>query len=353
MTNDEARMTKQMPGEAKRVLVITIDPSEASFRLRLEILRDLLAEDGFIFDFQERPAGLSDRRKLIATAGDYHAVIVQRKLLDPSHARLLRRKSSKIIFDVDDAVMVQRRKISRWSQWLKNRRYLATARAVDHVVAGNEYLAEQFRQLGCTVTVLPTVVDPDHYQVKQHVPTDSPALVWIGSKSTLPYLQQWMPAIEAAAKQVPGLRLITIANDTVQSDVVKVEHVAWSEATEAQSLLQGDIGIAPTPIDPWSVGKSGFKIIQYMAAGLPTIASPVGANGQIVVDDVTGLLPGSMEQWTAAIVKLAGDTEARMAMGAAARLNVMENYTLDRAASVWRKLLSDGNEQNELISERA
>jgi glycosyltransferase involved in cell wall biosynthesis len=339
--NDEVRMTKQMPEEPKRVLVITIDPSEASFRLRLEILRELLAADGYTVDFRERPAGFFDRRKLIATAGQYHAVIVQRKLLDPSHARLLKRRARKIIYDIDDAVMVQRRKISGWSQWLKHRRSLATARAVDHVVAGNEYLAGQMRALGCAVTVLPTVVNADHYQVKQHVPTDSPALVWIGSRSTLPYLQQWMPAIEAAAGQVPGLRLITIANDTVRSEMVKVEHLPWSEATEAQSLLQGDIGIAPTPIDRWSVGKSGFKIIQYMAAGMPTIASPVGANREIVVDGVTGLLAESMEEWTSAIVKLACDAEARTAMGASARREVLEQYTIARAASVWRTLLED------------
>jgi len=324
----------------RRILVITIDPSEASFRLRLEILRDLLADEGYTFDFQTRPAGFWDRRKLVATANQYHAVIVQRKLLDPSHARLLRRKARRVFFDLDDAVMVQRRKISRWSQWLKNRRFCATAMAADHVVAGNEYLAEKFRELGRPVTVLPTVVDPYHYLVKVHGETSSPALVWIGSKSTLPYLLQWMPAIEAAAKAVPALRLITIANDTVRGDVVRVEHQPWSEATEAASLQMGDIGIAPTPVDQWSIGKSGFKIIQYMAAGLPVIASPVGANAQIAVEGVTGLLPESQEQWTAAIVKLATDVELRKKMGAAGRAEVMGKYTLQQAREVWLALLA-------------
>ncbi len=326
--------------QSMRILVITIDPKEASFRLRLEILRDLLADEGFSFDFKVRPAGFWDRRRLIATAGNYDAVIVQRKLLDPSHARLLRRRARLVIFDVDDAVMVQRRKISRWSQWLKNRRYLATAKAVDHVVAGNEYLAEQFRRLGCEVTVLPTVVDPSHYQVKSHAATVSPALVWIGSKSTLPYLKQIMPAIEAAGREIPGLRLITIANDTVMSDVIQIQHHPWSEETEAASLAMGDIGIAPTPVDQWSIGKSGFKIIQYMATGLPTIASPVGANSQIVVDGVTGILAESQEQWTAAIVRLAGEVRLRETMGKACRQRVMERYTLEQAKEVWRKLLS-------------
>jgi glycosyltransferase involved in cell wall biosynthesis len=323
----------------KKILVISIDPTEAAFRLRLAILPQLLEPQGFWFEFKQRPSDFGERRRLIATAGEYDAVIVQRKLLDPSHARLLRRRAKKIIFDLDDAVMVQRRRVSRWSQWLKNRRFFATAKAADHVVAGNDYLAEQFRKLKRPVTVLPTVVDPEHYVVKEHRQTEAPALVWIGSKSTLPYLRQWMPAIEAAARQVPGLRLITIANDTVTSDVVQVQHKRWSEATEAASLISGDIGIAPTPVDRWSVGKSGFKIIQYMAAGLPTVASPVGANAAIVADGTTGYLPETMEQWTADIVTLARDVQLRAKMGEAARAAVLERYSLERAREVWRGVL--------------
>jgi glycosyltransferase involved in cell wall biosynthesis len=325
---------------SRRVLVITIDPAEAAFRLRLGILAPLLAADGYTFDYRTRPGDLRDRRRLIGTAGDYDAVIVQRKLLDPSHARLLRRRAQRVIFELDDAVMTQRRKVSAWSRWLKERRFRATAAAADHVVAGNDYLADQFRALGRPTTVLPTVVDPDHYAVKQHEATDRPTLVWIGSASTLPYLRQWMPQLEAAARRVPGLRLVTIANDTVSSDALAVEHVPWSEAAESGALAQGDIGIAPTPQDRWTAGKSGFKIVQYMAAGLPTIASPVGANAGIVRDGVTGLLPATVEGWPDAIERLAGDVAVRRSMGAAARQAVLVDYTLDRARSVWRRVLA-------------
>jgi glycosyltransferase involved in cell wall biosynthesis len=332
-----------MPGAVPRVLVISIDPAEAAFRLRLGILAPLLAGEGYTFDCHVRPRDFAERRRLIATAGAYDAVIVQRKLLDPSHARLLRRVAKRVVFELDDAVMTQRREVSAWSRWLKRRRFRATAVAADHVVAGNEYLAGQFRELGRPVTVLPTVVDPDHYVVKQHAATDRPTLVWIGSGSTLPYVKQWMPQLEAAARRVPGLRLITIANDTVQSDVLDVEHIPWTEGGEAAALARGDIGIAPTPDDRWTAGKSGFKIVQYMAAGLPTIASPVGANAGIVSDGVTGLLPATQGDWPDAIARLAGDVALRASMGAAARQAVMAGYTLERARSVWRRVLSGDN----------
>lgn len=329
------------PRAMKTVLVISIDPAEASFRLRMSILRPLLGPDGFEFIFHTRPKKWWDRLKLVASARRHHAVIVQRKLLDPSQARLLRWRARRVIYDLDDAVMVQRRKIGRFSQWLKDRRFTATARAADHVVAGNEYLAETFRKFSCPVTVLPTVVDPRDYRVKSHSARSEVALVWIGSRSTLPYLQAWMPAIESAARRVPELRLITIANDTVQSEVVRVEHVPWSLQSEAEALCRGDIGIAPTPADQWSLGKSGFKIIQYMATGLPTIASPVGANAQIIVDGVTGLLPVTMQEWSDAIVRLSADVELRARMGTAARGLVEQQYSLDRAKQVWSGLLDD------------
>src|SRR5438094_1819546 len=96
--------------------------------------------------------------------------------------------------------------VGRLSRWRTTRRFEATARVVDHVVAGNEYLAKMFRERGREVTVLPTTVDPAHYEVKHHAASDSPALVWIGSRSTLPYLRELLPAMQESARRVPGLR---------------------------------------------------------------------------------------------------------------------------------------------------
>ena len=90
------------------------------------------------------------------------------------------------------------------SQWRTRRRFEATSRTVDHVVAGNEYLAAMFRQRGRSVTVLPTCVDPAHYRVKRHEAGEGVSLVWIGSKSTLPYLREQLGAIERAAQRCRG-----------------------------------------------------------------------------------------------------------------------------------------------------
>src|SRR5437763_15948472 len=120
--------------------------------------------------------------------------------------------------------------------------------------------------------------------------------------------------MEAAAEQVPGLGLITIADETIRDARLPVEHIPWSAETEADALCRGDIGIAPTPTDRWTLGKCGFKIVQYMAAGLPVVASPVGANSELVREGESGFLPETPEDWAAAVVRLAKDVELRAAM---------------------------------------
>lgn len=327
----------------KRVLVLATNLAQASFRLRIAALAPLLAQRGFELDIRLRPryvTAIPDWLRLLRSAGDWHAVLVQRKLLDSASAMLLRRYSSKILYDIDDAVMYQNRPVGALARWRTSHRFRVTARALDHVVAGNEYLAELFRREGCPATVVPTVLDSGHYTVKSHQATDTPRLVWIGSKSTIGYVEQFLPAIEEAARQTPGLRLLIVADKTLSSDVVPVEHEPWSEQTEAQALCRGDIGIAPMPADRWTLGKCGFKILQCMAAGLPVIASPVGANKQIVREGITGLLCRGAADWPAAIRQLAADVELRRRMGRAARESAQTQYSLDRAADEWARLLN-------------
>jgi glycosyltransferase involved in cell wall biosynthesis len=324
----------------KRILVITTNLEQASFRLRIDALRRPLAERDFDIDIQVRPQNWFARRALLASANRYWAVILQRKLIDPTDARILRRAARRILYDIDDAVMIHAHEVGRFSRWRTNRRFDATLRIIDHVVAGNDYLAEMFRQRGLSVTVLPTTVDPDQYQPKEHQSANGIRLVWIGSNSTLPYLEEQMGAIREAARQLPQLRLVTIADRTLLNPGLPMEHVRWGLDTEAEGLARGDIGIAPTPRDPWTLGKCGFKIVQYMAAGLPVIASPVGANAKIVKSEETGLLADTPQQWVEAIRRLAGDVELRRRMGQAGRERIEQEYSLPRAAETWAQLLA-------------
>jgi glycosyltransferase involved in cell wall biosynthesis len=323
-----------------RVLVITNNLQQASFRLRIEALRQPLEKRGITLDIQVRPRSFFARRALFKTAADYDATILQRKLLDPIDIKLLRKSAKKLFYDVDDAVMYHSRPVGPIESWRTIRRFRATARLADTVVAGNEYLANLFRAEGAKAVILPTVVDPAHYQIKSHEPTDHPTLIWIGSKSTLRYLAQLTPTLREATQRVPNLRLITIADVPLPDPPIPTEHIPWSADTEAAALIRGDIGIAPTPEDRWTLGKCGFKIIQYMATGLPAIASPVGANREIIIENETGFLPNNESEWIESIAKLAADPSKRQAFGSAGRKRVEQHFSLTRAADFWAELLT-------------
>lgn len=326
----------------RRVLVLATNLAQASFRLRIAALAPLLAERGYELDIYVRPRGWLAGPKLrakLAGSGEYHAVVIQRKFLAPSEATVLRRHARRILYDIDDAMMYHNREVGLISRWRTQRNFEATARILDHVVAGNEYLAEMFRERGREASIIPTMLDARRYLVKSHAETQTPRLVWIGSRSTIQYVHAFLPAFEEAARQIPGLRLMTIANATVESSVLQVEHVEWTEAGEAEALCRGDIGIAPTPRDEWTMGKCGFKILQYMASGLPVIASPVGANAELVSEGITGYLPKEPGDWPGAILKLARDAEVRVKMGAAARELAVTRYTLECAADEWARIL--------------
>jgi len=321
------------------VLAITSGMKQAAARLRAGELVEPLRDRGIDLQIATWSKNLAERRALLRSAAQFDAVILQRRLLDPGNARTLRRFAKKVYFDVDDAVMFHAGDVGWWSRWRTNRRFAATCKILDHVVAGNEYLAEIFRNQGCTASVLPTTVDPAHYAVKLHQPTDAPRLVWIGSHSTIGYLSLIKPAMAEAVKAAPGLRLTVIADRTLEDSPVPVDFVPWSEKGEAAALASADIGIAPTPEDRWTLGKCGFKIVQYMAAGLPVIASPVGANSVIVREGETGYLAGTTEQWTSRIVELAGDVSLRARLGAMGRRDVWSIYNTARAADFWFHLL--------------
>jgi glycosyltransferase involved in cell wall biosynthesis len=322
-----------------RLLVLANNLRQASYRVRVEALYPHLRDAGVEPVLGLRTGNPLHNYRLLRSAAGFDAVLLQRKFLEPWEARVLRHSARRILYDIDDALMYHNRPVGLVSRWRTRRRFHATAAAVDLVVAGNEYLADHFRARGCKAVVLPTVVDPSRYVVKQHGPTQSPRLVWIGSRSTLPYVRTALPALSAAATRVPGLGLITVADETIAGAPFAVEHRAWSADTEASSLAAGDIGIAPTPTDPWTLGKCGFKIVQYMAAGLPVVASPVGANAELVRDGETGYLPKSDAEWTDAIARLAADPALRQQMGQAGRRRVEAELNIRRVAERWMALL--------------
>jgi len=320
-----------------RIQIVTGAPDGAPFRLRMAPVARWLRELGHIVEVHVRPRQGFAMRAVDAVALNADCIIIHRRLLEPREARRFAAAGKPIYLDLDDAIMFDAQKRSRLSLWKRQRRLAATAEALSGVVAGNDYLLDFFKSRGINGLVSPTSVELGDYLVKRHAVTATPTLVWIGSSSTMKYLERALPAIEAAAAKVPGLRLLTICDRPVRSTAIPVEHAAWSVETEAAALNRGDIGIAPIPEDRWTLGKCAFKIVQYLATGLPVIASPVGAQREMIAEN--GFLAESTEQWVSAITRFAGDAELRKTMGAASRAMAERSYSVRAVFDVWAKTL--------------
>lgn len=271
---------------------------------------------------------------MLRWAAGADATVLCRRLFGPPLPRLLRMTAKHLVFDLDDAVMV---KSSGRPSGTRRRRFRRTVRLCDQVWAGNDYLAGLCSRFNDAVVMLPTAVDPGKYSVASDKPRDTWDLVWIGSASTRKYLEAALPLLENLGQRIPRLRLKIIADFELPTQKLRTLPVSWSEEIEAAEIASAHVGIAPMPDDPWTRGKCGLKVLQYMAAGLPVIASDVGAHREIVIPGETGFLATSPEEWCEAASRLASDAALARGMSAGGRRRVEECYSLK---TTFPKLLS-------------
>ena len=244
--------------------------------------------------------------------------------------RLLARQP--VVIDLDDAIFHnydQHR--SRTVRALYGRKIDRLLAAATLVTAGNDYLATRAHAAGARwVEVLPTVVDLDRYPDPAGSPPGRNAdavlrIGWIGSPTTARYLAAIAPALRQLSSQ-RRVRLMVIGAGAFEMPGVDVELLPWHEDTEAELLRRCDIGVMPLADTPWERGKCGYKLIQYMACGLPVVASPVGANRQIVAEGRDGLLAEDDAAWHAALARLCDDVTLRRQLGASGRHKVETTY---------------------------
>jgi glycosyltransferase involved in cell wall biosynthesis len=218
----------------------------------------------------------------------------------------------------------------------KLQRFAALCRAADTVLAGNSFLAAQVERLGGNPVVVPTCVDVHKYQpAKDLDQRDGRTLVWVGSSSTLQGLERIAHLLDDVAQAIPGLRLKVVCDRFPAFRRLPVLPIRWSEATEAAEIAAADVGISWIPDDDWSRGKCGLKLLQYMAAGLPTIANSVGVHPQIIQNGDTGFLADTAEQWRYSVIRLLSDPQMRREMGSDARQRVERHYSVETGSVLW------------------
>ena len=305
-------------------------------RYRITAFDRALQAAGWSLTVEPLAAGFFGRLGQFAQAASYDAVILQRKLLPSWQIAELRRRSRRLIFDFDDAVLY-RDSYDRRGPYHRRRRerFKRTVRVADDVIAGNSFLASCAIEAGADpkrVRVIPTCVETETARPNpRSLRSESKAgldLIWIGSSSTMAGLDQERSLWERIGRQVKGVRLKMVCDRFLRFEGLEVIDLPWSLATENADVASGDVGISLVPDDLWSRGKCGLKVLQYQAAGLPVVANPVGVHRDLVRPGVDGYLPGTAEEWVEAIQKLSSDPDLRRRLGKSARASVEASYSV-------------------------
>jgi glycosyltransferase involved in cell wall biosynthesis len=287
--------------------------------------------------WREVLTGYGRRLLVLLRVRHFDVVIIEKELFPYLPAvveRLLGAMSVPYVADYDDALFHRYdRHPSGLVRGMLGRKIDAVMRHSAVVVAGNEYLAERARQAGASrVEVIPTVVDTARYLPRQGSAKDIPVVGWIGTPNTSRYLLPLLPVFEALRREM-SVRFVAVGAREVDFDGTPVEALAWSEDTEVASIQHFDIGIMPLEDSPWERGKCGYKLIQYMACGLPVVASPVGVNLEIVVPEENGLLADTPDEWKRVIRRLLqGGASVRESMGRFGRNRIEGWYSLQTQA---------------------
>jgi glycosyl transferase family 1 len=269
----------------------------------------------------------------VREAAHFDAVFVNRDLLgtDLVFERILLERNPRVVFDFDDAVHLGS----------KHDHVAWMCRHAAWVTAGSPSLLDFAAQYSRRATLLPTVVDVARYRAA--IPGARPQRLrvgWLGSalsieQTLFPYL-----AMLGRLQQVIDFELVIVSKPRPSLPVeIAWRHVEWSPAVETAIADLFDIGIMPLVDDAFQRAKCGTKLLQYMAAGLPAIASPVGLNVALLRDSEAGFLAAVEEDWRQALLTLGADHELRHRLGARGRAYCSRNYALDRWAPVLSEIL--------------
>jgi glycosyltransferase involved in cell wall biosynthesis len=276
----------------------------------------------------------------------YDLLVIEKELVPffpPLFEYILKIFKIKYILDYDDAIfhrydlntnsvvqILLRKKIKKIMSWS------------DMVITGNQYLTQYARKYAKNVSEIPTVVDFHRYCDSNNHHDKEFVIGWIGTPVTSYYLMNVFPVLEKFTHQFEArIKLIGFDKDLLpELNSTPIEIIEWSEETEVEEIYTFSVGIMPLDNDPWSYGKCGLKLIQYMGCGKPVIASPVGVNTTIVENSVNGFLAETPEEWFDFLKILYTDKEIRKRMSRTNREKILKNYSLQVTGNDYYNLVT-------------
>jgi len=272
-----------------------------------------------------------ERLTVYKELSSYDVICIQRRLLSPFEFYWVRGRSSKILFDLDDAIMYRSSSSPEphsFSRWLKFRWMV---KGSDIVTVGNQFLKNEVLKVDSEkrVFIIPTSIDTSFYPKKKSISKhEEIVLGWIGTKGNLKYLKTLEPVFEVLTRKFSSLKLKIVCDDFYDSLHLPVLKKTWRIEDENEDLISFDIGLMPLGDDLWSKGKCGLKLIQYLSVGVPVVCTPVGVNSDIVQDGENGFWATNQEEWVNRLSTLIQNPDLRFKMGLNGIETVEREYSL-------------------------
>ncbi len=333
-----------------KVLFLLQSETLPSSRIRFIDLVPFLKLNGIEPSVEFISSSFWTRRKLFKSASQFDAVVLQKKLLSFLDFRNLRRRAKKLAFDFDDAIYCRdaspSQDLTDYESRRRKTRFGWTVTGCDLVIAANQVLARKALEAAPAASI---EIIPSSVPLRQITPKTNyylhnpPVLGWVGTRGTLRFLKYFGSALRSLRlKRDFVLRII--ADGPFEEPGIKTECVPWTLEAQNAGLNEMDIGLMPLSSDPYTQGKSAYKLLQYLAAGLPAVCSAVGMNCEIAGDDKNCLAASTEAQFEAQILRLLDDLELRKQLGEKGRKLAAEKYdnrvVAAKLAAALRRLVS-------------
>lgn len=268
---------------------------------------------------------LLDRVPAVLASHRHDVTLLQREMVSTLDT-LERFTGRPRVLDVDDAIWLY-----RGGGFVRR-----IAARCDAVICGNSYLAEYFRRLHPVVHELATAVDTDRFRPGDGSSRGEEFVIgWSGTSGGYEYFGPVVPALVEIFRRYPRARFRVVSDAPppfAELDPARVDYMRWSPVTEVSGVQGFDVGLMPLVDTPWDRGKCSYKMLLYMACGVPPVVSPIGMNVDVLAAGRVGLPASTTAEWVAALSALIEEPGVRRAMGDEARRVVVERYSVSALA---------------------
>jgi len=332
-----------MANPQKRILFRIKGRDTPSSKFRLLVYIPFLEQMGWAINIVDS-GGEWKKLRILLKAPEYNLIFIQKKLYSSLFLQLLKWRNPNIIYDLDDALFARGtikkpfRLLKSGTYFTKKRLQMVLKKAV-HVIVGNSFLANYARSFARKVSIIPTPVRLSDYPSKSKEDNGRVIIGWIGTGSNVPYLDLIAEVMKIISVRYPQVEWRVLSDWTFELEGVPIRNIPWDSSTWIEELSRFDIGLMPLTDSDWSRGKCSFKVLQYMAVGIPSVASSVGMNTEVIEDGVTGFLVANDHEWVNRLALLIEDSRLRRSMGDKARASVAEKYTLETCWEQFRVVL--------------